>query len=291
MISQLFAQFVKEKRYIANLSERTLKSYESDVFKRWMKYVGTMPTEKNIKEFVVAMRQDGLSAHTCNITIRSFNSFLSWLQENHHTTERLRLPMLKTEKRVMRTFTEEHIKKLLSWKPNKTRNQIRFYVLLCLLADTGIRIEEALTLNVADVDFDNLLIKVIGKGKKERIVPISVELRKVLYRFITKQRYSKFPTQYVFCTSTGTHFSFHNAKREFNNVVKELGIEGFDGAFHAFRRFFGKNYLKNGGNLVYLQRLFGHASITTTKMYLEDMNISDLHTAHLRSSPLSRLKN
>jgi integrase/recombinase XerD len=288
MISDLFAQFIKEKKYIANLSERTIHSYQNHVFKRWMKYVGEMPTKQNLNQFIVSMREAGLSPATCNITIRSFNSFLAWLSENGHT-EPLKLTQLKAEKRIMKTFSESQMKLLLSWRPDKSRNQIRLYVLMCLLADTGIRISEALTLELPNIDWDNLLIKVVGKGNKERIVPISIELRKVLHRFVHKQRFSKYPSKYLFCTSTGTHVSYHNAVREFMKVVRSLDLDYFDSCFHAFRRFFGKNYVKNGGNIVYLQRLFGHTNIATTKMYLEDIDQEDLQRVHLQTSVLSRL--
>jgi len=290
MISELFAQFIKEKRYIANLSERTIRSYERDVFNRWLKLVGEMPTKQNLMRFVVGMREQGLSPTTCNITIRSFNSFLNWCHTNGHITEPLKLQQLKTEKRIMRTFSEPQMKKILSWKPNKNKCQIRLYVAMCILADTGIRISECLSLTIENIDWDNLLIKVTGKGNKQRILPISIELRKVLSHYVNKQRFSKYPTPYLLCTSTGTPMGYNNIKKEFNQLIAALGIEGFDLAFHAFRRFFGKNYLKNGGNVIYLQRLFGHSDLATTKMYLEDIDTQDLQLIHVRSSVLSRMR-
>ena len=63
MISDLSAQFIKEKRYLNNLSERTLSSYQTDVFKRWMRYVGKMPTQQNISQLVIGMREQGLASH------------------------------------------------------------------------------------------------------------------------------------------------------------------------------------------------------------------------------------
>src|SRR5258706_15378039 len=103
MISDLFEHFIKEKRYLNNLSERTLASYKNDVFKRWMKYVGGMPTKQNINQFVIKMREHNLATSTCNITIRSLNAFLSWLYQNGHLTEPLKLQQLKAEKRIMKT--------------------------------------------------------------------------------------------------------------------------------------------------------------------------------------------
>ena len=257
MISGLFEDFIKEKRYLCNLSERTLNSYRTDMFRRWIRYVGGMPTQAGINQFIVKMREEGLAISTCNITIRSLNSFLSWLHRNGHIPQNLKAKQLRQERPIMKTFTEAQMKMLLSWKPNKNRNEIRLHVLMSLLADTGIRINEALTLRLENIDWDNLLIKVMGKGSKERIVPISIELRKVLHRYVTKQRISKHRSPYLLCTATGTQLTYQNIGRIFRALMKSLGIEGFDSAFQAFRRFFGKIYLKNGGNLVYLQRLFG----------------------------------
>ena len=129
MVADLFAQFIKEKRYVANLSERTIHSYENHVFKRWMKYVGEMPTKQNLTQFVVKMREAGLSVATCNITIRSFNSFLSWLSENGH--EPLKVQQLKAEKRIMKTFTEDQMRTLLKWRPGTSRNEVRLWLFLC----------------------------------------------------------------------------------------------------------------------------------------------------------------
>ena len=113
------------------------------------------------------MREANLSVTTCNISIRSFNSFLSWLRQHKHIGE-LRLKTLRDEKRVLKTFSDEQVKALIQWKPDlKNRNDIRIHAVLHFLTDTGVRIGEALGLLVAGVDFDNLLITVLGKGRKE----------------------------------------------------------------------------------------------------------------------------
>ena len=72
-----FAQYLKEMRYLRNFSERTLHSY-GQLFDRWQKYVGTLPSEQAFASFVVGMRETGLSPVTCKISIRAFNAFLTW---------------------------------------------------------------------------------------------------------------------------------------------------------------------------------------------------------------------
>ena len=147
-LSNLFDQFVKEKRYMSNLSESTLESCQQ-VFNRFEKYAGGFPSPDTLSQFVVGMRQAGLSVTTCNLSIRSFNSFLTWLKEHKHTQEYLKIKRLKEEKKVMRTFSAEPLKALTSWKPTPgSRNEVRLYAVLCTLADPGIRINEALTIEL-----------------------------------------------------------------------------------------------------------------------------------------------
>jgi len=211
-VNTLFDQYKKEMRYLKNFSEKTLKLY-TEVFDRWMKYVAEMPTEKNLSQFVIGMREAGLNTTSCNINIRSFNAFLGWLKENGHCPQTFtngksfKLAKLPEEKKQLRVFSDEDIAKILSFKPND-RNDQRIYALICTLIDTGIRINEALNIELDRVDFDNLMITVTkGKGKKERIVPMSIELRKVLHRYVTNHRKTKFDSPFLFCTINGTTLS------------------------------------------------------------------------------------
>src|SRR5436190_1317814 len=115
MFEELFKKFIRDKEFVANLSPRTLHSYRQ-VFDRWKKYVGAMPTKDNLDEFIIGMRQAGLSPVTCNISIRSFNSFLSWLSEKGHIPEPLKIKKLKEEKKIMRTFSDAELTAILNWK-------------------------------------------------------------------------------------------------------------------------------------------------------------------------------
>jgi site-specific recombinase XerD len=171
-INSLFNQYKKDMLYLRNFSERTLIGYQ-EVFNRWQKYVGEMPTEKNLSRFVIGMREAGLNTTTCNISIRGFNAFLTWLKDNGHCPQTFangkpfRLKKLPEEKKQLRVFDDADIHKILSFKP-KGKNGHRIYALVCTLIDTGIRINDALNLEVGRVDFDNLTITVTkGKGKTD----------------------------------------------------------------------------------------------------------------------------
>src|SRR5687767_10552586 len=150
-VKALFEQYKKEMLYLRNFSERTLIGY-GEVFKRWMKYVGEMPTEKNLARFVIGMREAGLNTTTCNISIRAFNSFLTWLKDNGHCPQTFangkpfKLAKLPEEKKKLRVFDDRDLHKILSFKP-QCRNDHRIYALISTIIDTGIRDRKSTRLN------------------------------------------------------------------------------------------------------------------------------------------------
>lgn len=276
----LFQLFLKEKRYIQNVSQNTILFYEQS-FKTFN--LQEPLTKSQLSERVTTLREAGKSPACCDAYIRGINPFLTWLFENEHLGEHLKIKRLKLEKRVMKTFTDAQIKSILTFKP-KNFHEARLHTLLCTLAETGIRIDEGLGLTRNRIDFDNLLLTVQGKGNKERIVPFSVELRKLLFKWLKQHN---FPL--VFPTRCGGKQLYDNVRRDFCRLMDKLGIDGFDGAFHAFRRCFAKNYTRRGGNLFYLQQILGHEDIKVTRTYV-DVEVEALQETHLQTSLMNRLR-
>lgn len=280
-MDELFLCFIKEVRFIRNLTPKTISTYQQSwkVYRRYSDEIN----QHQLNQFVVGMREAGLSPAACNTHVRSVNSFLSWLHENGHICERLHVKLLRVERKVFRTFSDEQIRALVFHKP-KSFGEHRLVTLISLLTDTGIRITEALSLKRDKVDFENLLISVKGKGQKDRLVPISIEMRKRLWTFLKKH-----PHQLVFSSRDGARLLYDNLRRDLNNLCQTLGIEGFDGAFHAFRRKFARSYIRHGGNPFDLQQAMGHSNLGTTKSYV-DAEIGELVEAHNKTSLLNRLR-
>jgi integrase/recombinase XerD len=152
------------------------------------------------------------------------------------------------------------------------------------MMDTGVRIQQALTLKRRKVDFDNCLITVKGKGNKERTIPFSVELRKRLRKFTSQHSF-----ELVFCTKPGTKLLYDRMRRDFQKLMTKLGIKGFDSSFHCFRRTIARNYVRSGGNLFYLQKSLGHTTLTMSRRYVE-LETEDLQEMHTRTSLLNKLR-
>jgi integrase/recombinase XerD len=151
------------------------------------------------------MRKNGLSSAGMNDYIRGFNVFLAWLHENEHI-EQLKIKRVKQEEAIIETFTDKQLESIITWKP-KDYFGLRLHVLLLTAIDTGCRIEELLTLTRQNVDFDSLVLKVTGKGKKERIVPFSIELRKSLFKLLKRHNFDL-----VFCTQQGHLLGYRNIR-------------------------------------------------------------------------------
>jgi len=284
-MEETFARFLKHKTYIANVSPRTIEFYEQSfiAFRRCYKGELSGLTKVELNNFVIALRERGMSPNGANCYIRGVNSFLSWCHQNELTQTKLVIPKLKKEKKLVKPFTQMQLRAIIHYKP-KDFFQRRTHTLLCLLIDTGVRISEALTLTRDRVDLDNMLIKVIGKGSKERMVPFSPELRKHLARFLNMHHH-----RYVFPTEIGGQIEYQCARLYMRNLCKKLGIEGVRTSPHTLRHTFALEYMKNGGNLIWLQHILGHEDITTTRLYV-NFQTEDLQVEHARTSLLSRLR-
>lgn len=282
----MFDQFVKELQYLKNVSPLTVKSYRQ-AYERYCRFTGErdiLPTKASLNQFVIGMREAGLKPTSCNISIRAINSYLGWLHENEFVKERLKIKQLKSERKVIEPYTDEELQKVLAFKP-KDFYERRLTTLAALLIDTGIRIEEALTLKTSGLDLDNQLLRIQGKGSKERIVPFSFEAGKLLFLYLKKRLDKR--GDYVFCATSGNRLSYRNILREWEAFCGRIGIPYRP--FHQLRHNFGLNFIRGGGDVTELRRLLGHSSITTTQLYV-NLQTEDLKRAHQRTSILARLK-
>jgi integrase/recombinase XerD len=281
-LEEIFERFLKERTYLKGSSPKTLTFYCSS-FRAYQKFSGsaTLPTKADLTAFVTGMRERGMKVVTCNTYIRGMNSFLSWLLENGHISEPLKAKQLKTDWKVMTYLSDTEVRALVSFKPKGTA-QVRVWTIAMVCLDTGIRVEEALTLKREKVDFDDCLLTVKGKGSKERTIPFSLELRKVLYRYL------KHNHDLVFCTKQGYKLLYDNCRRDFKKLLDALGIS-CEGSFHVLRRTFARNYVRFGGNLFFLQKALGHTTLTMSRRYVE-LETEDLSKMHSKVSVLSRIR-
>ena len=268
-----FEDFIRERRYLHNVSPRTIDWYQQSF--SWLGKFAL--TEDGIKSFVIAMREAGLKATSCNSRIRVANAYFKWAALPLH------IHKLKEEEEVLPTFSRKALDRLLAYRPNSWTEK-RLLTIVCLLIDCGVRITEALTVHRCDIDMENLLVKVRGKGRKERVIPFSLQMRKRLYLWLKEHDF-----ELVFPTRQGTELSRRDVLRKVKTLCSELGIEPPRRTLHAFRHTFGVEYIRAGGGEFRLQKMLGHTSLSQTRKYVE-LCTQDLQETHERVSLLNRCR-
>jgi integrase/recombinase XerD len=261
-------KFIRERQYLTNVSPRTVDWYRNSL--RWLP--SESPTQADLNDAVIRMREKGNSAAGVNSVIRCLNAYLRWSGSPY------KLSKLKEPVNVPPTFTERHVRQIVAWKP-QGHYQKRLHVLTLFLLDTGARISELLTLHISDIDFDNLLVKLDGKGSKQRVVPFSFELRKAMYKWVSTEGLKS--DDLLLGTSNHTHMSRRNALRDVTHLCRALGFEPPRRTVHAFRHTFAVNYLRRGGSVFHLQKCLGHSSLEMSRRYA-NLATSDLQAVHER---------
>jgi integrase/recombinase XerD len=274
-----FDSFIRERRYVHNVSPRTLEWYACAF--RWLP--NDHPSTEDLKETVIRMREAGLKPTAVNSYGRVFNAYCHWLHSPdtkcHPGCGHPHLKPQAEPREVMPTYSAGQVTKLIKWKPT-CRTEKRLHLLVLFLLDTGCRISEALTVRLADVDFDNQLVTLTGKGNRQRIVPFSVDLSRILFRYTAAV--SLTPESLLF---DGMDRS--NTQRAVRSLCDKLGFDPPARVLHSFRHTFALNYLRRGGSTFHLQKSLGHSSLEMTRRY------SNLTTADLSAvcNQLSLLHN
>jgi integrase/recombinase XerD len=285
-LAALFDQFLKERHFLKNVTPKTLTWY-GIAYRNYRAIVpdDALPSKVSLQALVIALRERGIRPVTTNTYIAAMNAFCRWLHEEGHLAVPVKLQKLRVEKRVLTLLDDAQMRALIRFRP-RTFRQARVHLATCLILDTGLRISEALHLRRDDVDYDNLILKVFGKGQKERLVPFSHDLRNRLYRFAKWQAEKGIQSHLIFAGFGGASWEKRNSTTSLYLLQQTLGLPKF--GWHRLRHTFATNYLRHGGDIVRLSIVLGHSQITTTQRYLH-LVTDDLRVAHERVSLLNRL--
>jgi site-specific recombinase XerD len=231
-----------------------------------------------------------LSSYTVHGHVRTLRAFFNWLVSEgllkSSPAKDLKPP--KITRKVISTLSDDEIKRILDLfiplNPSSARNQTVFM----LLIDTGIRSGELIKLKIDDVRMNEGLLKVTGKGRKERIVPMGSNAQRVLQRYLF--RYRPKPANpsisNVFLSELGGPFTENGLKLVFSRLAKKSGVARLHA--HLCRHTFATRFLINGGDVFSLQQILGHSSLEMVRNYV---NLASSHIViqHQKFSPLDRL--
>ena len=199
-------------------------------------------------------------------------------------------PMAKVEKvrvarKVIQTFTPAQIEALLA-QGGRDFNGARLRAIVLTLLDCGLRVSELCGLDHEHISWDERTLRVMGKGRRERVVPFGEATRDALFTYQSKR--GKLPgEQAVFVTCYGDRLNRHEAHRILSEAGKRAGLTGVRCSPHTFRHTCAVMYLRNGGDAFTLQKLLGHSTLEMTRRYCEIAE-TDMLQKHRLASPGDR---
>lgn len=302
-------EYVYSFKKSEGLRERTLTDHRT-LFGHFIEWVSEYKpdieqvnevTSGLIREYIVYLSEEkvnqrtgerGLSPYTVNVRIRQLKTFFSVLQNEEIIDKNPAkgIKLLRVDEDSFKPLTEDEIQRLLSVPNVEEYAQFRDLVAIYLTLDTGIRTSELFSLEFSDVDFKSRAIYLPGgktKNRKPRVLPLSNQVIRLLMELITEVR-ANFETTYVFTSNFGEKYNPTSFRKRIHTYKTKAGIDKPLSA-HSLRHQFCRDYILNGGDLFTLQRIAGHADITTTRKYIQ-FTTDDLKRQHENFSPISRLR-
>ncbi|ADV66423.1 tyrosine-type recombinase/integrase [Deinococcus maricopensis] len=290
---QHFAYHLKVKRR----SKNTLNFYDVTrrTLARFLEEQGVEATTdtltvSQLRGFLVWLEEQGLGPGGIHAHARALRALFNWAEReelvSRNLASRLELPSLPHERQP--AITSERLWKLLG-ACKGAGQQLRDTAMLLTLFDTGVRVHELIGLKVEDLLFERGLIRVVGKGNKERFVPIGSKAMSATSAYLRRERKQQHPgVLHVFLSRSGEAMTRSGVSIRLAKLAKNTGIEREVCAPHAFRRGFAVEFLRNGGDVFTLQQIMGHSSLDMTRRYVTFLD-DDLKAAHLRFSPVDNL--
>lgn len=282
------------------LSPRTIENYQKQL--GYLQHF--LETEYNlceleelrpthIKQFLVVMDEKGRKPRYVNDLLKVYKTFGNYIKREGYVRQNpaSSIHNMKQPKVKINTFSEEEIRRLLNYFQGRKFLPIRNRAILALFFDTGMRLDEVITLCPDQIREDRILVH--GKGNKERVVPVSPYLAKALMQYrIVRESYfeGKLPEKYLFVSSRGKKLTQEGIARFFKQAAKAVGVNpNVRVSPHTCRHTFAHLQLKNGIDLYSLSRLMGHESIAITQRYLEGIKDDQVLRAAQKTGVLQNL--
>jgi integrase/recombinase XerD len=260
----------------------------------------TQITGDDLREFQTTVRQrpgKRGKAQVSDLTVLAYYRVLSAFfhrleEEGQLASNPMRpVPRPKVGQYLIRPFSEEQVKKLLEQPDLASFTGLRDAALMCFLLDTGLRISECLSLTFDALDLPRRTARVLGKGKKERIVPFGARTLAWVERYLERRRQSD-DTPFVFVNQYGEQLTANAMSHRIAGYGRKAGMRGVRVSPHTFRHTFSVNWLLgNGeykGDTLSLQAILGHSTPAMTQRYVH-LAGQDLRKLHDRLSPVDQL--
>jgi integrase/recombinase XerD len=276
------------------LSRNTLTAYRRDLelYARWLEGLGRTlleTTEVDLNAYFAA-RHASTRATTANRRLTVFKRYFRWALRERliQADPTLRLQAAKQALRVPKTLSEAQVEALLTAPGDATPLAVRDRTMLELMYASGLRVSELVTLKTFNVSLTENVLRVFGKGNKERLLPFGEVASAWLQRYLQEARpalLGRKQTDDLFVTHRGSRAGEAMSRVMFWMIVKKCALQaGITSPLspHTLRHAFATHLLNHGADLRAVQMLLGHADISTTTIYthVARERLKSLHAQH-----------
>ena len=268
------------------LSKNTIKSYESDLkeFFAWChnihKKLPSKLTSSSINIYLGYLFNKNIKSSSVNRKLSTLKAFYIFLYKQKLIlkipTEDIETP--KIQKKLPSTLSENEVEKLLKAPKDKNIIELRDKAMLEMLYATGMRISELVNLKEVNVDKNRQVVKVLGKGSKERLIPFGDEALDSLQKYLHKRNARNI---YIFLNNRDNKLSRVGFWQRVKIYLKRVHLKS-DITPHTLRHAFATHLLNRGADLRSVQLLLGHSDLSTTQIYthIAKQRLSEMHKKH-----------
>jgi integrase/recombinase XerD len=257
----------------ARLAPRTVEAYRRDLttLAEWLRRPPSTVSTEELERWIAELRAAGLAPATIARRVASIRSFLRHLvllgSVSVNAAAELELP--RRIRRLPRTLSPGEAERLIDAASGTSPRALRDCALVELLYGAGLRVSEAVSLDRAGVDLDERLVRTVGKGGKERVVPVGRSAVEALRRYLARGRphLDRKHRPELFLNAQGGALTRAGAFLILRRLAAKAGLEPERVHPHLLRHSFATHLLEGGADLRSVQEMLGHADLSTTELY------------------------
>ena len=281
---------IHEKRYSHNTAAGYCKDVE--LLEKYFTQSDLKLTDldkDDLKDYLGAIFSEvtATSLHRKVAAIRHFFSFLT-KREIVEENPALTLTCPKNSSTLPGALTKDEMIQLIEFPFKNDEKGLRDRAIIELLYSSGVRVGELVSLRIKDLDKRNRTLIVLGKGKKERLLPVTKQAAASIDTYLLKREGNKDPNSIIFMNLKGKGLTERGVQYILDRIAREAGIYR-KVTPHMLRHSFATHFLENGMNLRYLQHLLGHSNLSTTEIYTH-LSIDQLKKVYNKAHPGSKNK-
>jgi integrase/recombinase XerC/integrase/recombinase XerD len=272
-------------------AERTRRAYAVDLG-QFVEWAGDgSPAEirhRDVRRYAAGLSSDGAAPATVARKLAAIRGLFDFLVRTERVGQNPAdlVTSPKREEKLPRVLSVEQVRELLERIPARTPLELRDRAMLELAYSCGLRCEEVVNLELDSLDFETEQLRVLGKGSKERLLPVGEPAQRALRRYRERGRHAltrDSRERALFLSKNGRRLSNSDVTRRLGLWVREAALAGGVSP-HALRHSFATHLLEGGADLRTIQELLGHASISTTQIYTR-VDAARLRDAYAATHP------